>query len=51
VTVTSKRAALLPSGGKRSFYMVDPLIGPAAVVGTFPSFAPVTAVAVALDPS
>jgi hypothetical protein len=44
-------ATLLPSGGRQSFYTVDVLTGAATVVGTFPSIAPVTDVAVALDPS
>jgi hypothetical protein len=44
-------ATLLPSGGRQSFYMVDPLTGAATLVGTFPSIAPVTDVAVMLDAS
>ncbi len=44
-------ATLLPSGGRQSFYMVDPLTGAATLVGTFPSIAPVTDVAVTLDAS
>jgi hypothetical protein len=44
-------ATLLPSGGRQSFYMVDPLTGTATLVGTFPSIAPVTDVAVLLDVS
>jgi hypothetical protein len=40
---------LLPSGGVQSFYMVDVLTGIASLIEMFPSFAPVTDVAVALD--
>jgi hypothetical protein len=39
----------LPFGGKQSFYTVDVLTGAATLVGTFPTIAPVTDVAVALD--
>jgi hypothetical protein len=42
---------LLPSGGRQSFYTFDPLTGTASLVGTFPSIAPVTDVAVMLDAS
>jgi hypothetical protein len=44
-------ATLLPYGGKQSFYMVDVLTGAATLIGTFPSIAPVTDVAVALETS
>lgn len=39
----------LPSGGRQSFYMVDVLTGITSLIGTFPSFTPVTDAAVALD--
>jgi hypothetical protein len=42
-------ATLLPFGGKQSFYMFDILTGTATLIGTFPTIAPVTDVAVALD--
>ncbi|MCT2582165.1 DUF4394 domain-containing protein [Actinophytocola gossypii] len=42
-------ATLLPAGGRQSFYTVDVLTGAATLVGTFPSIAPVTDVAVTLD--
>jgi len=49
-TVTNTAfATLLPSGGRQSFYMVDVLTGVATLVGTFPSIAPVTDVAIMLD--
>lgn len=44
-------ATLLPSGGRQSFYMVDPLTGATTLVGAFPSIAPVTDVAIKLDAS
>jgi hypothetical protein len=40
---------LLPSGGRQSFYTVDVLTGAVSLLGTFPSIAPVTDVAVLLD--
>ncbi|HEX6353115.1 DUF4394 domain-containing protein [Actinophytocola sp.] len=40
---------LLPSGGRQSFYTVDVLTGIVTLIGTFPSIAPVTDVAVTLD--
>ena len=42
-------ATLLPPSGFQSFYTVDVLTGAASLVGTFPTFAPVTDVAVSLD--
>ncbi|GAA1306315.1 DUF4394 domain-containing protein [Saccharothrix xinjiangensis] len=43
-------AAFVPAGGARaSFYSIDVLTGTATKVGDFPSIAPVTEVAVALD--
>jgi hypothetical protein len=44
-------ATLLPSGGRQSFYMFDPLTGTATLVGAFPSIAPVTDIAIMLDAS
>jgi hypothetical protein len=49
-TVTNTAfVTLLPSGGRQSLYMVDVLTGVATLVGAFPSIAPVTDIAIALD--